>query len=331
MSQPNVAIIALSLFTCIGCQTVQVRRAATPATAPPAQQTFKTEKVPGIPFYIKRAACLHTVTWLEPVYTLTLELVTTFGEQTQKTSILQLGSYVLSLSQLRDQQTKNLFHILNTVTPDKENVVKAWIAVGDSRQTPYTPNSFPEANDRILIANTNEPQVYVDYNQPYYLNAKRPVAGSVKIDEKLASDGTLTEVSVELEDKTIEAIATGIASITSAVGTAAKSEEGETAPNQSMKLTVTTTGFKHSLSTFDLATLPPCAALGEVIAAPYKYSRVEVNSADDKKADAKSDAKGSKITLSGEIVLPVAKETPAAPAAAAPKAAAPVPAKKSPK
>jgi hypothetical protein len=65
----------------------------------------------------------------------------------------------------------------------------------------------------------------------------------------------------------------------------------------------------------------PCAAAGNDIAAPYVYSRTEVSAPAEKKPD----AKGSKISISGEIVLPEAKpvddaEKPKAPAApAAPK------------
>ncbi len=159
-------------------------------------------------------------------------------------------------------------------------------------------------------------------SQPYYINAKRPVAGSVKLDNKLASDGTLTEVSAEIEDKTIEAIATGIKDITSAVGTAVKAEQVPSTV-QHLKLSITTAGFKHTLSKFEPQTSLPCKAGGFEIEAPYRYSRTEVTAASDTK---KPDTKGSKITVSGEVVLPEPKastdslEKPtAAPAPAATK------------
>jgi hypothetical protein len=145
----------------------------------------------------------------------------------------------------------------------------------------------------------------------------RPIAGTAKLDNKLASDGTLTEVSAEIEDKTIEAIATGIKDILTAVGTAAKSAGPE--PVQHVKLSVAVGGFKHTLSKLDATAGMPCAAQGNDVAAPYVYSRTEVGAPTEKKAD----TKGSKISVSGEIILPEAKpaddsektKPPASPAA----------------
>ena len=330
MKQYSSILLGLSLLLCTGCLTLQVKRAPAPAAVPSSGQQAsssgqqaKMESVPGLPFYVKKAACLHTVVWLEPVYTLSLELITTPTGGSAKPTSIQLGSTSLSLSQLQAETTQNLFHSLNGDSPTIQKVVGAWIPVATQKGTPYTPTVFPGPTDRILISNTSEPQMYVDYSQPYYINAKRPIAGSAKVDSKLASDGTLTEVSAEIEDKTIEAIATGIKDIASAVGTAAKSENPPVSV-QHVKLTVATAGFKHTFSKFETLTpfTLPCAGGGTEISAPYKYSRTEITAASDKKTD----AKGSKITVSGEIVLPEPKAstsdagtTQQAPAPAAPK------------
>jgi hypothetical protein len=254
-----------------------------------------------MPFYVKKAACLHSVVWLEPVYTLTLELTNTPADPKAKATTAQLGSVILSLSQLQAKPTQDLFHAMNDDSPTIESVLKAWIPVATQAGTPYTPTTFPDATNRILIANTSEPQLYVDYSQPYYLNVTRPVAGSAKIDNKLANDGTLTEVSAEVEDKTIETIATGVKDLVTAVGSAAKAMTAESV--QKLKLSVTVSGVKHTLSKLDPTATMPCAAVGNDVAAPYVYSRTEVNAPAEKKAD----AKGSKISVSGEIVLPEAK------------------------
>ena len=315
----SAALAALILF-CTGCQTLQVKRAHAPANA---NGQLTTDSVPGMPFYIKKAACVHSVVWFEPVYTLTLELTTTPAGANAKPTTAQLGSVVLSLAQLKANPAQNLFHAMNADSPTVESVMAAWIPVATQDGTPYTPTNFPDVPNRILVSNTSEPQVYVDYSQPYYLNVTRPVAGSAKIDNKLASDGTLTEVSAEIEDKTIETITTGIKDLVTAVGAAAKSVAGgETV--QRVKLSVAVGGFKHTLSKLDTAATMPCAAAGNEVASPYVYSRSEVSAPAEKKAD----AKGSKISVSGEIVLPEAKpaddsekpKSPAAPAApAAPK------------
>jgi hypothetical protein len=325
MKQMITVLLGLELF-CLGCQTLQVKRAPVPPPPSSDAHQAKPENVPGLPFYVKKASCLHTVVWLEPVYILSLELVTTATTGAAKPTTAQLGSAILSLNELQAQPAQKLFHSLNEDSPTIQSVMKAWVPVATQDGTPYTPTGFPELANRILISNTSEPQIYVDYSQPYYINAKRPVAGSVKLDNKLASDGTLTEVSAEIEDKTIEAIATGIKDITSAVGTAVKAE---TLPStvQQLKLSIATAGFKHTISKFEPQTGLPCNAGGADIQAPYKYSRTEVTAASDTK---KSDAKGSKITVSGEIVLPEPKASGDAPEKPTP-ASAPAATKKIPK
>ncbi len=309
--------LAALVLLCAGCQTLQVKRAHVPAntngqeTAAKTKGQETTESVPGMPFYIKKAACVHSAVWFEPVYTLTLELTNTPADAKAKPTTNQLGTAILSLKQLQSETAQDLFHALNDDSPTINDVMK--------------PTNFPDASNRILVSNTSEPRLYVDYSQPYYLNVTRPVAGSAKIDNKLASDGTLTEVSAEIEDKTIETIATGIKDIVTAVGTAAKSLTPE--PVQKLKLSVVVGGFKHTLSKLDPTAAMPCAAAKEDVAAPYTYTRTEVSAPAEKKA---ADSKGSKISVSGEIVLPEAKpaddtkepKAPAAPAApAAPKKA----------
>jgi hypothetical protein len=316
-------ILSLGLATLTlllsGCQLMHVNRAHVPVV-PNAPE--KTDSVPGMPFYIKKAACLHSVVWFEPVYTLTLELTTTPAGANAKPTTAQLGSVVLSLTQLKAKPAQDLFHAMNGDSPTVQDVMKAWLPVATQDGTPYTPTNFPDATNRILIANTSEPQLYVDYSQPYYVNVTRPLAGSAKIDSKLASDGTLTEVSAEVEDKTIETIATGIKDLVTAVGTAAKGVDADKTV-QRLKLSVTVGGFKHTLSKLDTGATMPCAAAGEDVAAPYKYSRSEVTSP---AAEKKDDTKKSKISVSGEIVLPDTKpaddtEKPKAPAATAAPAA----------
>ena len=196
MKQIVAVILSLSFFSCLGCETLQVKRAPVPpapsidghqakAEQAKAEQAkaeqAKVEDVPGLPFYVKKATCLHTAVWLEPVYTLSLELVTT-PTGTAKPTTAQLGSAILSLKELQAPPAQKLFHSLNEDTPTIQSVMKAWIAVATQDGTPYTPTTFPEPANRILISNTSEPQIYVDYSQPYYINAKRPVAGSVKLD-----------------------------------------------------------------------------------------------------------------------------------------------------
>jgi hypothetical protein len=323
VKKPLGILFGFVLVFCVGCQTIQVKRAATSTAPSVTDQTGAVKSVPGIPFYVKKAACLHSVVWLEPVYSLTLEIIGSAPGTTAKPNSSQVGSTTLSLSQIQGPQAIALFRALNKDEPEISDVMAAWVKLTAQDKVPYNATAFPPVGDRILISNTSEPQVYVDYSQPYYLNAKRPLAGTVKLDNKLASDGTLTEVSVEVEDKTIEAIGTAISDITTAVGSAIKSTAP--APMKQMRLSISTGGFKHTKSKFEPSMGLPCSAGADDIAGQSSYSRVDIAST-EKKSDAKTDAKGSKITLSGEIVLPEAKPSVPDTSKAAPAATAPTPA-----
>jgi hypothetical protein len=58
-----------------------------------------------------------------------------------------------------------------------------------------------------LVGNTSIPKLFVDYSSQYTLNAKSPFAGTVNADYKLSDDGTLTETSGQVEEKTFETAA----------------------------------------------------------------------------------------------------------------------------
>ena len=314
------------LLVVTGCSTLQVKRAAAPTLPPSASQSGKTEEVAGVPFYVKKAVCLQTVVWLEPVYTLTLEMDSVPSESSGnppgdsagkppgdgkppsagKVTSESIGSTSLSLSQYQSGVTQALMRAVNGGSSESE-IRNEWRAVANQAGTPYEPTGFPPAGDRILISNSSDPQVYVDYSQPYYLNARRPLAGSSKLDTKLASDGTLTEASVEVTDTTIESIGTAVKSISGAVTPfAAARSTRSSGPTSQAKLTIAVGGFKHTLSRYDASSSLPCSVGAAEMSPPYRYTRADVSPAGGK-ADAKADTKGSKISVSGEIVIPDAK------------------------
>jgi hypothetical protein len=298
---PNVlcpsAILALLLILLVGlagCRTAQVTKAKAPVSA------NKTDKLDGIPFYIKKAACKHEVVWLEPIYTLTLDEITTPEGTNAKPQTTPRGAAVLSLSQYQeDPAVQKFLKALSQVGAQFEDVLKAW---DDITKVPYTPTKFPEdAKNRVLVSNANTPDVYVDYAEIYYINAKNPVAGSAKVDTKLGSDGTLTEASVEIESKTLETLLGPInAAITAGLPLAAKAEVQVKAPLKQLKLTTEVSGFKHTFSRIDPSKSFPCPVISaDSLPGPSNYSRegVATGSATDKKSK-------NKIQISGEVVLP---------------------------
>jgi hypothetical protein len=286
------ALLLTFLVGLTGCRTAQVTKAKAPVSA------NKTDKLDGIPFYIKKAACKHEVVWLEPIYTLTLEEITTPEGANAKPQTTPRGAAVLSLSQYQeDPAVQKFLKALSQVGAQFEDVLKAW---DDITKVPYTPTKFPDAKNRVLVSNANTPDVYVDYAETYYINAKNPVAGSAKVDTKLGSDGTLTEASAEIESKTLETLLGPInAAITAGLPLAAKAEAQVKAPLKQLKLTTEVSGFKHTFSRIDPSTTFPCPVISaDILPSPSNYSREGVaGSAADKKSK-------NKIQISGEVVLP---------------------------
>jgi len=302
-SSLSVAILALLItFTgsLTGCRTVQVTKAKAP------DSPNKTAKLDGIPFYVKKAGCKHEVVWFEPIYTLTLEEITTPEGGNAKPQTTARGSAVLSLSQYReDTNVQTFLKDLSKVGAQFEDVLKDWNAI---TKVPYTPTQFPEnAKDRVLASNTNTTTTYVDYAETYYINAKNPLAGSAKVGAKLASDGTLTEASVEIESKTLETLLGPInAAITAGLPLAAK-VEGKPAAKQ-LKLTTEVSGYKHIFSRIDASKSFPCSVIAaDKLPSPADYSRESV-AAGGEKADKKGK---NKIQISGEVVLPDTAAKPA--------------------
>jgi hypothetical protein len=203
----------------------------------------------------------------------------------------------LSLSQYREDSVQKFLKTLSQVGVQFEDVLKAWDAI---TKVPYTPTEFPSAKDRVLASNTNTATTYVDYAETYYINGKNPLAGSAKVDAKLAGDGTLTEASVEIESKTLETLLGPInAAITAGLPLAAKAE-AEGKPTKQLKLTTEVSGYKHTFSRIDLAKTFPCPAIADSLPSPADYSRESVAAVGEK-----ADKKGkNKIQISGEVVLP---------------------------
>jgi hypothetical protein len=301
-----VLLITACMAACFGCQTVRVTRAKTPLPTQNNNANNKTEKADGIPFYIKKAVCKHEVVWLEPVYTLSLEEITTSAGVDPKPAPIPRGAATLSLSGYRGTKNQDFLLALNGVDQTLEVILKAWNAVTTDPTLSYFPSAFPDLNNRILTSNSNAPSTYVDYSQPYYLNAKQPLAGSSKLDGKMAADGTLTEASSEVENKTLETLLASLPIkevITGGLGFAAKAQNPK--QDKQLKLTIAVTGYKHTLSQLDTSMLMPCAALGTDLSGQYLYLREDVSGTVEKK----DDSKASKIRLSGEVVLPEDKSS----------------------
>jgi hypothetical protein len=150
------------------------------------------------------------------------------------------------------------------------------------------------------------PRQFVDYTDQYYVNAKRPLAGSANVDAKVAEDGSLSEASGQVESKTFETIlgALPISSvITGALGLGTKA----VAPGnvEAFTLTVSVSGYRHTLARLvdypnstQTKSTPPCPVVKEIsLADASEYKREDMAAPTDSgKGDKKSDTGSQKKT-----------------------------------
>ncbi len=259
----------------------------------------------GIPFYVKTAVCKQETVWMEPQYVLT------FGATTGNTSsgpqkILSRQQYlqetVQHFIQAPDQNTWRT-KIINLPGPD---------LVSEDSQAAV--ENEEKIGNWIKVANVGAIEVVVDYGDVFYLNSARPLAGTTQVNAKLASDGTLTESSVQLQEQTLSTIATTIGSVAGAVTTAglAGITSGvlpHVVPEN--HLNIATRNYKHTHTAYSGSPAKPDTCLPEP-GGVFKGSFVVADVSKPATKPAAAD-KENVISVSGSIQLP----KPAAPPSSA--------------
>jgi len=160
------------------------------------------EKAAGIPFYVKVGVCRHEVVWIEPISTLNLQSATDVGG---KEVVVDFGTIHISRSKYANQNSCPVNKLKAAIESGFDPVL-IWNTLIHNNCT-YDPlaQDQPDKNDIVLVSNTNTLEPLVDYRQAYYFNAKHPLIGSAKVDAKLNADGTLSEGTAEVEEKTLQA------------------------------------------------------------------------------------------------------------------------------
>lgn len=268
----------------------------------------------GIPFYVKEGKCMHTSIYGAPYYRLTLQ---------QTVDSRKLPPMVLNVTETdfgRDPIQADIVHVLATpgelTTPQYLAVIEQWNAVAASAHNinPYTALCLgrPDCTNVLtetLVANSSTPVAFVNYHNVYTLNAKRPFSGTVQSDYKLAEDGTLSEVSAQIEDKTFETVlgALPIADlIKSGAGVATKFDGGRTAPAK-LELSIERRMLKETRAKIENFAVG-CPTDGAVVTDSYDAKVEDV--AQSAGGDGKSDDAGNAISVTGTIKLPKPAETP---------------------
>jgi hypothetical protein len=273
---PAAALLLLSIE---GCAALQV-------THRPAGSTGKPASTPGVPFYPKKARCRQEVVWFQPVYTLTLAALLADKDGALQTH--PRGAVVLSRSHFESQEVTDLMKLLNNRPTDEGTVLRAWqkvVVMADSRVLSRDFGSLAVA-DRILLGRSAAPVVYVDYGDQYYVNAKIPLAGSANLDAKVAVDGSLSEVSGQVQNQTLQTILSALpisGVITGGLGLGGKGSAavGEV---EAFQLTVSISGYRHTLAR--LVDYPagskPCPVVDDLaLADATEYKREDITTASD--------------------------------------------------
>lgn len=152
------------------------------------------------------------------------------------------------------------------------------------------------------VANTAAIEPVVNYSVVFYLNSRRPLAGTGQIDGKLAADGTLTEGSAQIQDQTLATVASAISSLTGSASTVAKIVGLEASPE--FKLTVKTKFYKHTHDQYygKLGLAPnECNPASDGVFGGWFLVAEATDSAGSKSSSAEKD---NTISVTGSIVLP---------------------------
>jgi hypothetical protein len=296
-------ITATFLFSNVGCSR------ALRISHRPVGSTIKPESVPGVPFYTKRARCRQEVVWFEPIYTLTLGALLP-----DKDGVLQnhpRGVVTLSRTDFESQEVTDFMKLLNNRPTDEATVLRAWMRVVTRANSGVLSRDFGslKAADRILVGRSAAPVVYVDYANQYYVNVKIPWAGSANLDAKVADDGSLSEVSGQVETKTLETILGAIPTstlISGALGLSGGKSIAGAGEVEAFQLTVSISGYRHTLARLvDYpATSAPCPVAMDIpLSDATEYKREDISAASDSTNADKTggaDAASSKDSTGGD-------------------------------
>lgn len=231
------------ILLCSGCTALRISHTAPGSTV--------AASVPGIPFFPKRARCRQEVVWFEPIYNLALAALVP-----QKDGSLQAhprGTVLLSRTGFQSEEVTALLKLLNERPTDEGTVQRAWgkvVALADPHVLSRDFASLTPA-DRLLVGRSVAPAVYVDYADQYYVNAKVPLAGSANVDAKVASDGSLSEVSGQAENKTLETILSALPTssvITGELGLGAGKSIAGAGEIEVFQVTISVSGYLHTLA-----------------------------------------------------------------------------------
>ena len=247
----------------------------------------------GIPFYVKTAGCKREIVWLKPYDVLTLTTKT--GEKT---------SHAESIAVCRENFASALFLAVRNApgTGNSVDIADSW---NDMKTLRCDPLDQPPLGSKnwFIASDTIAAYPYVDYQTPYTLNVRRPIMGSASATTKLATDGTLSEGTAQVEDKTVETL---LNTITSTL-TGPKAL-GITSENFPYELKIEEKGVKFTWTYRDPATHGNCEKDAQLLSDPPTTGKPDLVIA-DAGTEKKTADDSNTVKVSGTVQLPKAKDS----------------------
>jgi len=248
----------------------------------------------GIPFYVKTAGCKREIVRLKPYYLLTL--TTKPGEKTSQAE---------STAVCRENAASGTFQALVDTARTGSDITADWTAVKklgcDLAEEPAM-----GSKDWYVTSDTISAYTYVDYQNPYTLNVRRPIMGSASATTKLAADGTLSEGTAQVEDKTVGTLLGMIPTAALAPHAVAVSKP-EAAPFP-YELKIEEKGVKFTWTYRDPATYGGCERDSQLTSDPPTTGKPDLV-VEDAGAAKKTADDSSTVKVSGSIQLPKAKDS----------------------
>lgn len=302
-----------ALCPLFGCSTVKTARSKFPD--PPG----KVEVVPGIPYYIKTAACKHQAVWAEMRYLVKYSQVTAGDSTANRT-----GEKTLDQSEAEDIALLSSISGKNVTNPaDRARYRAALDRIADAKPAPAPKaenvNALQRDHNAQLVSDTASIQTYVDYSVLYYYNTARPLIGTAKADVHLAADGTLTEGESDLTDSTGSMIASLVTSLAGmALGPGSKaipknpSRHGYSSipgTSDTFTFSAVTKTYQHTIEEWRKDVKDPSICTVEW-KNPPAYSLNTVTLASDASGSKKESGSKNTVQFSGEIQLPTPNKEP---------------------
>lgn len=268
----------------------------------------------GIPFFAMKGVCVQETVRAVPYYLITLKI-------SKASSPISADTVKISTTGHKSADFTALLDELDKQTPDLDTVLRAWSALKERQSfDPYTQNI-----GESMLSNKTKVASVVDYSQEYDINQRKPLSGTANAAFKLGQNGTLTEVSGQVQDTTLSTILSALPLsdlIKSAAGIAVKAGAAAAQPPEPVKFSLeqeerlkTTTYSKTSPISAD----DPNCKTGSPLTKDTTDTSMAVADVGAKDANAKPPATkdDSSIGISGTISLPKAllpsPSTPATP------------------